>query len=85
MKDKYFIAFIHTQLKTILKVWMATETFLSKVYINRKKGCRKKATTNERKKSDKSHEQSHFSPHIIQKKKRQCIVSSCYKDCHFFS
>jgi len=63
---------------------MATETLLSEVYINRKRGCRKKGTTNERKKSDKSHEQSHFSPHIIQKKKTG-IVSSCYKDCHFFS
>lgn len=35
----------------------------------------KKKGTTKKEKSDKSHEQSDFSPHIIQKKKRQCTVS----------
>lgn len=49
---------------------MTTENLLSKVWINRKKkGCRKTGTKT-KEKSDKSHEQSHFSPHIIEKEKK---------------
>lgn len=38
VKEIYFIAFTCTELKIIFKMWMATETLLSKVYMNRKKG-----------------------------------------------
>lgn len=84
-KRQVFLVFLCTQLKIILKVWMAIETFLSKVHVSIKNRMQKKTHYNREEKYDKSHEQSHCSPCIIRKKSRQSIFSSHSRQMAIFS